>query len=139
MNINWKDFGIICIIGALLFLITSNISYSIEKDSWPGHIVFIISTIVSLGYYFSKNKCELKEAAFISIIFTVVLLPLSWFFLFIISSDFAAALLLIPMVLLGLPFGYFGIVLLIIFILIVGLSIGLIIWFAVNKLKWEKS
>jgi len=132
MNINWKDFGLMFVIAFLIFII----EFILGEFIWM--LLLLIPMMIPFIFYFYKNKVELKEAAVISIIFTTLFVILFWVFLFIIDPGIFEGLLFLIVFTLDLPWGSLAVfamfVSALIFTLIVSL-IGLIIWFAVKKLK----
>lgn len=133
MNINWKDFGLMFVIAFLVFII----EFILGEFIWL--LILLIPMVIPFIFYFYKNKVELKEAAVISIIFTTLFLILFWFFVFIINPGILEVLcsFISYQVYVG-TWGYLAVFAMIasalIFTLIISLT-GLIIWFAVKKLK----
>lgn len=147
MKINWKDFGLMFVIGIILYiLLTASKIASGRTEFQVGYtpqLVDILYIILLFGipfaFYFLRNKSELKEVVVVSfafgLTFPILLFHLILFIYSLINSfSHDAVIMLYP----GIT-NWPGLVITLITYAIIITIYGLIIWFAVNKLKWEKS
>lgn len=138
MNINWKDFGLMFVIGLIVSLIT--LVATIILTSFYGIILLtaLLGYGISIVFYLWRNKSDILEAAIISFVFGItfvvfftqvaqLIYMISWHYT--ISDWISSWGSWIDLSSINLIY-YYGIPVMI---------YGLIIWFVINKLKWEKS
>jgi len=125
MNINWKDLGQALFFG-LLFYYFLNLTFANPLSVVITCLLFLLPAI-SLGFYFRRNNSTLVEAGLISFVFGVIIGAVVAFLPEIITQqDVVSIRLQNPIYVTILLAGMY-------------IIIGLFVWFAVNKLKWEKS
>ena len=154
MKINWKDFGLSSAIGLILYIFSIT-AITFYYDFVNTHVINILHLTsadiglltsalaifsdyflvfgIPLAFYFWRNKCELKEAAALSLIFGLTF-KLLRIILYVTIMMFTAFTWLIPRVV-DWPGLIFALILNGIWVVVY----GSLIWFAINKLKWEKS
>lgn len=146
MKINWKDFGLMHPVALILMLalglLTSTIAFLIPP-TFESIFQFILLGIILFSYgfvlifYFWRNKSKLKEAAPVSFIFGFsfsILIFLTMFIIEYISCMIAQ----IEMPVFEIS-DLFELIRAFVSNAIIVMIYGSIIWFAVKKLKWEKS
>ena len=140
MKINWKDFGAMFAIGVVLIVLVQLLFTLLDGEILYRPSLLLISYGIPLMFYFYRNKTELKEAAVVSfyfgfiasIFFNLILILLIIYPL--VPTEFAGTFLMPEPI--GLLIALF---INSIIYAILNLIYGLIIWFALKKLKWEKS
>jgi len=146
MKINWKDFGLMFVIGIILYLLYTIIMEMLIESHFFDPLLLVspllvnelISKIyqlmnlfvipaVALIFYFWRNKSDIKETIVISFVFAFIMQYLM-VFIWAIEHE--------------LPISISDLLEILIWQVSDAVIIticGLIIWFVINKLKWKKS
>ncbi len=125
MKINWKDFGLALVIGLIVCI---SIALIIISGIFATLMLAILMIGIPLMFYFLRNKSEILEAGLISFLLGVIIYWVDLLLFISIPRNPRDPMILLPNpITTSLSFG------------IISTMIGLIIWFAVKKLKWEKS